>query len=152
MASLKRDDALISARLMELVESGIAFLEAVALRSTHVPARCASMLRGLLRRSHQTEGAATFRPGMEMHSLPVRSSRAVTPNGKQDGPVLALTGESLDELAQEQARDAFDMLADTPPTSFTLLGNGGSTGFAQMTADEILDDSFWLCLPAFSPA
>lgn len=146
MASLKRDDALISARLMELVESGIAFLEGVALRSTHVPARCASMLRGLLRRSHQTEGAATFRPGMEMHSLPVRSSRAVTPNGP------SLTGEGLDELAQVQACDAFDMLADTPPTSFTLLGKGGSTGFAQMTADEILDDSFWLCLPAFSPA
>ncbi|UZJ57557.1 hypothetical protein CBS101457_006877 [Exobasidium rhododendri] len=84
LASLaKRDDPNTSQRLVHLVEVGIDFLESIAFKPTHVTARSASFLRGLLKRS-QSNGAATiletkFRPGMELHHIPPQSSRPSSP-------------------------------------------------------------------------
>lgn len=46
--------------------------------------------------------------------------------------------------------DALDFLSGADP-NLDIFGYQGSIGFAAMTADEILDDSFWLRLPAGSP-
>jgi hypothetical protein len=153
MSPLMRDDLIISDRLIQLAVSGITFLESVALQPTHLPARCASMLRGLLRKSsHQLEVSTAFRPGMEDHTLPMRSSRAVTPTrelplGFFNVEEQTIKGKGL--LHEAMATE--ENLSNTTPTSFTLFGMDGSTGLGQMTADEILDESFWLCIPPHSP-
>lgn len=167
MAPLMRDDPITSDRLIQLAVSGTTFLDSVALHPTHVPARCASMLRGLLRKSNnnnnQAEGtAATSRPGMEDHSLPIRSSRAVTPS---HGLLQTSAYPSTDNHkntndttnfnivgGRNNNNEDMEIISNNTPTSFTLFGTDGSTGFGQMTADQILDESFWLCLPLVSPS
>jgi hypothetical protein len=194
LASLKRDDHIVSQRLLGMVESGIAFLESVAIRPTHVAARSASFLRGLLRKSLMgggETGEATFRPGMETHSLPAQSSRPSTPNEstlmthqqyqqqhqhnlqhqhvpidpqlqdphhsfhqsqtqQQTSPLYDTAGNIIDPNAMALPWGFVDsMLANTDPS--LLFSKEGSTGFGALTADEILNDSFWLRMPERSP-
>ena len=206
LASLKRVDEVVSQRLIQMVESGIAFLESVAIRPTHVAARSASFLRGLLRRSLMGDATdSSFRPGMDMHSLPAQSSRSGTPTkesvstqaslmtkvahtnsgagnhyqhyaaaaphhaasdphlrvsshvapqqqsiGDESGGILSAgTGINMDLPWTFTGDDALDLLANADPS--ILFGKEGSTGFGGLTADELLDDSFWLRLPHRSP-
>ncbi|UZJ53654.1 hypothetical protein CBS101457_002974 [Exobasidium rhododendri] len=154
MAPLMRDDSATSEHLLQLATSATTFLESVALHSTHVPARCASMLRGLLRKTAPPiEAPPAFRPGMEDHSLPVRSSRAVTPSPLilYDAPLILseqANGSQAYVTERKVGGDDLESVSINTPTTFTLFGTDGSTGFGQMTADQILDESFWLCLPS----
>jgi hypothetical protein len=231
-----------SERLVTDVQSGIDFLDSISMSPTHTPARLASLLRLLLRNSRSGgaggaddaggqrtgsrdgEGSSrterrsnlkkpAYAPGMEVHRLPPRSSRAVTPHAEPDGdstpskspaslmaPTLSFSTPRQTAASATQQRvqgqhvsfseppsDPAQLLlhfaepgvdgarrpfaSDTPsngvaltpfgdgtyaghgggplsplPLDFSLLGANGSTALGQMTAEEILDDSFWLRL------
>lgn len=80
LASLKREDQVVSQRLLTMAKQGIDFLQNAAIRPNHVTARSASFLRGLLRKSLSGEiYEARFKPGMDAHNLPSKSSRPNSP-------------------------------------------------------------------------
>lgn len=122
----------------------------------------------------------TFPPGMEVHNLPQRSSRAVSPqesfyykdmartsprdcalNAFEDGiiPSPIQNGEMLQNNASQTSRNMQQKLSVRDNTSilsgnkdqslplFDLFGTNELIGMSEMTADQILDDSFWLKIP-----
>lgn len=146
------------------------------------------------------DGRPAFAPGMEVHKLPQRSSRAVTPEGHHNLTLGTTEGQdllqqsmsSLDQAApppqdnnaalqsdplrthtftpheshlgvdndaslwnlDHRAGDDlmsglpnFDADVESTLQSLGFMANIGTAGWSQMTADEILDDSFWLRLP-----
>lgn len=110
-----------------------------------------------------------YAPGMEIHKLPQRSSRAVTPEPRSgnyapdDFPVdlfhvdavpppsssavpaaPSFAWPSADELIPSLT---FDEDVEATLQSLGLASNIGTAAWSNMSAEEILDDSFWLRLP-----
>lgn len=124
------------------------------------------------------EASSNFAPGLDVHKLPQRSSRAVTPErnefyAPQVHPDSMNTGHLLEQSSQNltnQANvsngtvngmqnwptnqaDLMNLLPSFGPDiestlqSLGFMGNNGLGGWTQMSASEILDDSFWLRIP-----
>jgi hypothetical protein len=118
--------------------------------------------------------SSTFRPGMEVHTLPAQSSRVPSPVPEARpippgdlmmqpppppqsvytpiDPALAPLAPPAAYDSQQQPSslwpfvdDALAILDDTDASN--LFGKDGSLGFGALTADELLDDSFWLRIP-----
>lgn len=206
-------DEVVAARLIEQVHGCVTFLEDIAIASDHTPARLASLVRALLRKSGQqsqqkaagasagqqsgtkaatngrslpvqNENAATvdveqkpaYAPGMEIHKLPQRSSRAVTPEPRSQATTelplnvfdigmnannvhLPSTAPMQQQQQQQQPTFAWPSADDLIPSltfdqdveatlqSLGLVSNIGTAGWSNMSAEEILDDNFWLRLP-----
>ncbi|MCO5549824.1 hypothetical protein L7F22_003298 [Adiantum nelumboides] len=123
-----------------------------------------------------TEASSNFAPGLDVHKLPQRSSRAVTPersgffashpnsnNNMNTGHLLEQSSQHLRNQANEMVNgmqnwptndaDLVNMLPSFDPDvestlqSLGFMGNNGLGGWTQMSASEILDDSFWLRIP-----
>lgn len=227
LSSLKKDDPVVSQRLIDLVESGISFLETVSFSSTSTPARCASLLRAVLRRKRANDKLnrhekPAYRPGMEEHFLPQQSSRSSSPfpshhhqhrpTGSSSIPVFSSENDLQQQSSscslqpnhhqshlftpssnqyqkavggfpspntngtdqnfgaqlyepQSQAQNSqspyswSNLSPDAIIANLGILpsnsdedqmggvfGSDGSLGWDQLTADQVLDDSFWLKL------